>query len=138
MQLGVHMSNCPLAGLPLPQPTAYERDQQALRDRVERLEQRADGNAYHTHNELAPRLNAALRRIEHLELEVARLKGPQSSYVQAIDQKLQNIRQSASSILGGELPTHLGCGCPGPWCNGHQFLASPAAAYPPVPDEPTV
>jgi hypothetical protein len=193
-----------------PQPTAYERDQQALRDRVAALEERANRDAdkhnrlcdccadylsrikqleasdlgprcaacreNHTtlaqhlddavqrieqlklevasrikqleasdlgprcaacrenHTTLAQHLDDAVQRIEQLKLEVARLKGPQSPYVQAIDQKLENIRQSASSILGGELPTHLGCGCPGPRCNGHQFSASPATAYPPMPE----
>lgn len=115
-----HMSNCPrlaaaVALMPLPQPTAYDRDQQALRDR----------------------LDTAFQRIEQLELEVARLKGPQSAYAQAIDQKLENIRQSASLILGDQLPRQqLACGCVGR-CSGHQFSASPATAYPPLPDEGT-
>lgn len=60
-----------------PQPTAYERDQQALRDRMAALESRVDGNAgaaVMLIESQRDRLAAALRRIEQLEREVARLK----------------------------------------------------------------
>jgi DNA-binding MurR/RpiR family transcriptional regulator len=63
------------------------------------------------------RLDAALRRIEALELEVARLKGASavygvppnasSAYAQAIDRKLENIRQSTKLVFdanGSPLP----------------------------------
>jgi hypothetical protein len=112
--VSAHSDNCPRVFAPLPQPTAYERDQQALRDRVERIDTlRRDWELESEH-----RINAALRRVEQLELEVARLTAPREPVP--------------------EPPAiYLPCGC---WndvhgCRGHN--ASPATAYPPLPDEGT-
>lgn len=139
-----HMSNCPriaaaVAQMPLPQPTAYDRDQQALRDRVELLEERADANADYTHNELHQRLRKleliriqtdarfdnTLRRIDQLERERAVIK--------------PRMVVSPDHI---RTPTEFApCGCPVSHqadCRlKHLVSASPAAAYPPLPDEGT-
>lgn len=168
------MSSCPriaeVVRLSAPQSTAYDRDQQALRDRVTALEQWMDvatdrlealeSCAVGTSGSLVD----ARRRIEQLEAEVARLKGPrtykaESPYVQAIDQKLENIRNTTRLALGMDEAAYLPCGCPAPHCGGHQFDrsrvcaigerypfvqdhdlnvdTSPATAYPPLPDEGT-
>lgn len=102
---------------------------------------------------LSPRLDAALRRIEALELEVARLKGPQTAYTQAIDEKLKIALKSMQLVLQAadmgisveQLATHLGCGCEGPFCKGHPFsggvtrctLPPSDANGSPLPDEGT-
>lgn len=89
------------------------------------------------------RLDAALRRIEQLEREVAVLKLPHShpderplivtssggAYSQAIDQKLENIRNTVELVLGPDE------GCP------HSSLGPCRACrlrpMPPLPDEGT-
>lgn len=73
---GCHYTTCSImqkaiAALPpQPVPTAYERDRQQISDRLFKLECQNDV--------LLKRLDAALRRIEALELEVAKLKGPRN------------------------------------------------------------
>lgn len=111
---GAHYGSCPriaAAVAQMPQPTAYERDQQALRDRV---------------TAQAVRLDDALRRIEQLENEVARLKAP---------------RECAHDweYPVGAVTTCTKCGAKrlvtaaGPLV----VMSSPATAYPPIPDEGT-
>jgi FtsZ-binding cell division protein ZapB len=102
-----HMSNCPrlaaaFAALP-PQPL-YPNVQPHKTDTDRRLDELHKLLYQHS-----TRLDAALRRIEALELEVARLKGASavygvppnasSAYAQAIDRKLENIRQSTKLVF---------------------------------------
>lgn len=121
-----HMSNCPriaaaVAQMPLPQPTAYDRDQQALRDRVDAIMR----TCMACDKSIAMRLDAALRRIEQLERERAVIK--------------PRMVVSPDHI---RTPTEFApCGCPVSHqadCRlKHLVSASPATAYPPLPDEGT-
>lgn len=119
----------------MPQPTAYERDQQALREGI--------GNARYVAENLSHRLDAALQRIEQLELEVAKLKqrglndekiGPGIWRPNMVTVTKVDIANGRIELTAERLP----CGCKPPHCGGHQFSSSPATAYPPIPDEPTV
>jgi hypothetical protein len=110
-----HYGNCPriaaaVLQMSVPQPTAYERDQQALR-----ADLKAAFAEIVTGRE---RLDAALRRIEALELEVAKLKGP--------------TRLSRCPVVGCTVAD-----CSGLHVIGGPFASSPATAYPPLPDEGT-
>lgn len=105
MHPGVHMSTCPAQRAPIVdlvagfaqqlQPTAYERAQQALRDRV-----------------------AAL------EFEVARLK----AWSRPPDAMCMEC--GTGYVNPEHLANHV--------CCIRAASESPATAYPPIPDEPTV
>jgi hypothetical protein len=178
------------------QPTAYDREQHALHARVTELEKR-DHTAWHVPLvNLSDRLNAALQRIEQLELAVAegggytpagsahvcgacrtdhqvladrlsalerdgaldrgeaiksekRLEALESCAVgtsgSLVDarRRIEQLEADVARLKEPREPvpfppaTHLPCGC---WndvhgCRGH--AASPATAYPPLPDEGT-
>lgn len=91
------------------------------------------------HTTVAKRLDAALRRIEALERDIAldRAEAIKSEKrIQALELEVAKLKAPLLTLPTLPEPT-LGCGCPGPWCNGHQFSASPATAYPPLSDEGT-
>lgn len=140
-----HSANCPRVFAPVtPLATAYDRDQQALRDRVERIDTlRRDWELESEH-----RINAALRRIEQLELEVAKLKGPTSITIPA--GAIVDIEKLAHGRVVFFKPD-TNCPSCGHY-NGHAVdchalhsaryneavaAMSPATAYPPLPDEGT-
>lgn len=86
---------------------------QQLRDRVFYIECE--------HNVLLKRLDAALQRIEALELEVARMRAPMPSladdnfYAKFVDHQ-RAVNPTQSSVP----PTKLSCGCV-VQCHGHAF-----------------
>jgi DNA repair exonuclease SbcCD ATPase subunit len=90
------------------------------------------------HTTVAKRLDAALRRIEALERDIAldRAEAIKSEKrIQALELEVAKLKgpRSILEVIAERLP----CGCRPPHCGGHQFSASPATAYPPLPDEGT-
>jgi hypothetical protein len=113
MHIGVHMSNCPriaaaVAQMPVPQPTAYDRAQAELNQHLGSLAQMVTS--------LTLRLEASLRRIEALELEVAKLQGPATT-----------TWIKWCKACGGAHRASESC----------RPRSSPATAYPPLSDEGT-
>lgn len=155
-------------------PTAYERDQQALRDRVTGLENELK-TVWASLKRKGDRLDRAEERIEQLELEVATLKGPREPVPEppaiylpcgcwndvhgcrghnaspATAERAATIARKeafGAARAGATLPAEGDAGIWRPNMltvtkvdveNGRvELRASPATAYPPVPDEPTV